>query len=263
MKTVKVVCETCGIEFEKELKKFNESKKNKWKLFCSEECKLKNWRKEKKLCCKECGKDIIKKQAEINKSKTKNFFCSHQCAATYNNRKYIKRKRIIIDNKDKQSIEVKIKEGVVAFYKYCLNCGEKLSSGKKRKYCNGKCQQEHKYKCFLEDWFSGKDDGCRGENKESKCKYIGRFLKEKHNNKCQKCGWSEINQFTGKVPLDIHHVDGDWENNKPENLELLCLNCHGLTKNYRNSGKNRKNKGRSGKREFYQKHKSSRWVKIK
>ena len=39
--------------------------------------------------------------------------------------------------------------------------------------------------------------------------------------KCEKCGWGEFNLFTNTVPLEIHHKDGDYKNNRPENLEVL------------------------------------------
>ena len=61
---------------------------------------------------------------------------------------------------------------------------------------------------------------------------IRKYLLEKYNNKCQKCGWSEINPFTNKVPLHVHHKDGDCTNNNEDNLELLCPNCHSLTENF-------------------------------
>lgn len=31
------------------------------------------------------------------------------------------------------------------------------------------------------------------------------------------------------IPLEVHHIDGDNENNSLENLQLLCPNCHALT----------------------------------
>ena len=40
------------------------------------------------------------------------------------------------------------------------------------------------------------------------------------------------------IPLEVHHKDGDNTNNKLENLQLLCPNCHALTDTYR--GKNTK-----------------------
>lgn len=64
------------------------------------------------------------------------------------------------------------------------------------------------------------------------------YLKEKYNNSCQICGWNKVNPFTGLVPLQIHHIDGDCLNNKEENLQLLCPNCHSLTDNYGSRNKN-------------------------
>lgn len=35
------------------------------------------------------------------------------------------------------------------------------------------------------------------------------------------------------IPLELHHIDGDKQNNILSNLELLCPNCHAKTDNYR------------------------------
>lgn len=67
---------------------------------------------------------------------------------------------------------------------------------------------------------------------------------ELNSNKCQNCGWSEVNPITGTVPLEIHHVDGNSENNVIENLALLCPNCHSLTETFRglNRGKSKRHR---------------------
>ncbi|MCX5013731.1 HNH endonuclease [Streptomyces sp. NBC_00555] len=39
------------------------------------------------------------------------------------------------------------------------------------------------------------------------------------------------------LPLEVDHIDGDWRNNLPENLRLLCPNCHSTTDSYRGRGK--------------------------
>ncbi|MFD7917502.1 HNH endonuclease [Streptomyces sp. NPDC059752] len=41
------------------------------------------------------------------------------------------------------------------------------------------------------------------------------------------------------LPLEVDHVDGDWRNNLPENLRLLCPNCHSTTDTYRGRAKGR------------------------
>jgi hypothetical protein len=53
-------------------------------------------------------------------------------------------------------------------------------------------------------------------------------LKEK---RCESCGLSE---WQGKpIPLELHHANGDTNDNRIENLQILCPNCHALTENYR------------------------------
>ena len=51
---------------------------------------------------------------------------------------------------------------------------------------------------------------------------------------CEQCGNTEwMNQ---PIPLEVHHIDGNKNNNELSNLQLLCPNCHALTPTYR--GKN-------------------------
>lgn len=52
--------------------------------------------------------------------------------------------------------------------------------------------------------------------------------------KCECCGLTE---WLGEpINLEIHHIDGDHNNNELENIQLLCPNCHSYTDNY--CGKN-------------------------
>lgn len=56
--------------------------------------------------------------------------------------------------------------------------------------------------------------------------------------KCEKCGNNEWNNQP--IPLELHHINGNSYDNRLENLQLLCPNCHAQTNNYR--GKNSSNK---------------------
>lgn len=37
------------------------------------------------------------------------------------------------------------------------------------------------------------------------------------------------------IPLELHHINGVHNDNRLENLQILCPNCHAFTDNY--SGK--------------------------
>ena len=48
---------------------------------------------------------------------------------------------------------------------------------------------------------------------------------------CENC---ERKEWIGKqIPLELHHVDGNKENNNLNNLQILCPNCHSFTDTYR------------------------------
>lgn len=63
-------------------------------------------------------------------------------------------------------------------------------------------------------------------------------LKEK---KCENCGLTE---WMGKpISLQLHHDDGDRNNNSFKNLIVLCPNCHSQTDSYAGKNQNsRRNK---------------------
>lgn len=48
---------------------------------------------------------------------------------------------------------------------------------------------------------------------------------------CSACDRSEW--MGKKIPLEVHHIDGDSTHNLAENLDFLCLNCHALTDTWR------------------------------
>lgn len=130
--------------------------------------------------------------------------------------------------------------------RHCINCGQELDYYQ-QKFCCQQCQLDFQYKNYINKWKEGTENGNLRDGSYSN--YIRKYLFEKYNNKCQKCGWGEINPISGTVPLEIHHIDGDCTNNKEENLQLLCPTCHAMTENY---GSRNKNATRKDNRKRYQ-----------
>ena len=56
--------------------------------------------------------------------------------------------------------------------------------------------------------------------------------------RCARCGTEAV--WRGHpLPLEVDHIDGNWRDNRIENLQFLCPNCHSTTDSYRGRGKGR------------------------
>lgn len=134
--------------------------------------------------------------------------------------------------------------------KICKNCSVVLTTHQ-YVYCSNTCQSEVKYKNYISQWKAGTQDGNIGISTGNISGYIRRYIFTKYNESCSICRWSTKNTYTGKIPLEIDHIDGDSKNNNEENLRLLCPNCHSLTEFYKNHNRG---KGRSWRKEKYLKN---------
>jgi hypothetical protein len=131
--------------------------------------------------------------------KRKAKFCNHSCSASYTNRGSRKHGE------------------PASLCKFCNNPTKYHSD-----FCNRKCKNNF----IINLWKQGLVNGNSGDGVS---KVIKDYLRLKFDDKCTSCGWSEINPITKRVPLQVEHIDGNWANNKEENLTLLCPNCHSLT----------------------------------
>lgn len=56
---------------------------------------------------------------------------------------------------------------------------------------------------------------------------------------CELCGWAE-RASDGRLPLELDHINGEHDDNRLENLRILCPNCHSLQPTYRALNRRRK-----------------------
>ena len=54
---------------------------------------------------------------------------------------------------------------------------------------------------------------------------------------CEICGWAKRSP-DGRIPVELDHINGDRNDNRLDNLRILCPNCHSLQLTHR--GKNKK-----------------------
>lgn len=164
--------------------------------------------------CECCGNTIVNNGIK---------FCSSSCSAKINNSLFPKRG--------------KVKEEVS-----CLSCGAKTTN--ENSFCCGICKRKYELDKNILAWKNGEEIGYSGKDIKLK-KFIRNHLIYLSENKCSQCGWNKIHPITGKVPLEINHIDGDAKNCRESNLEVLCANCHSLTPNFRALNKNSSRKNRS------------------
>jgi hypothetical protein len=214
MNTIKVVCNNCETEFEKDKKEFDRIQKTgRTNFYCGLSCansKSQKIRKEKSIqkynidpmLCKQCSSPLSYESSTYNKVQ----FCNHSCAAIYLN----------LERGFKSRDKSKKKCGCCDVYVF----GKKSFCSKK---CGGKFKKNESIRRFH-----------LGEL--SKPVTIRRCLLETRGHQCEDCKNKEWK--CQPINLTVHHIDGDATNNLPTNLQLLCWNCHSMTPNYGSKNKN-------------------------
>lgn len=120
----------------------------------------------------------------------------------------------------------------------CLNCGEthKTKHYSVQKYCSVSCQKEFQYQQQVKDWLEGKEKGWTGTTVQLKS-FVRRWLYETRGTKCEECGWDKRHPVDDSILLEVDHIDGDASNCTPDNLKILCPNCHAMTPTFRRRNK--------------------------
>jgi hypothetical protein len=108
----------------------------------------------------------------------------------------------------------------LCFHAKRLNCFHANQAGKRIR------KKPSKEPVSLQEIFSGKYVTTQTHKLKS------RLIKE--GLKSHECECCRLSSWLGKaIPLELHHIDGNRQNNSFCNLQLLCPNCHALTSNYR------------------------------
>ena len=182
--------------------------------------------------CLQCSKDF---DATQNRRKK---FCNHSCAASFTNKDIVR--NTITNSKTLEAISTK----------ECIQCKIQLDEINQRysKYCSRSCSSLHKKEKTIQKWKKDPNSATRKDGGLSLP--VREYLLAEAGYKCSKCDWDKRNPFSQKPALEINHIDGDSSNNYPENLEVLCPNCHSLTKNYK--ALNKKSSRTDRRTKYYQ-----------
>ena len=122
---------------------------------------------------------------------------------------------------------------------FCKHCGKenKVKHSTTNTYCNNHCQFEYQRKERTRQWLEeGLDWGIQIPQ------WAKHYLAEQRGYACECCG---ISKWNGKnIVLECDHIDGNHKNNVPNNLRLICPNCHSQTDTYKakNTGKGREHR---------------------
>ena len=157
------------------------------------------------------------------KSKSGKRFCSQKCANVPRNWET----RCCLFSECSETFEVVLSSKK----KYCSHsCAAKVNNRGVRRHGNEPKVSKPK----IQQWLDGEWDGTVKSGLSS---VVREYLIAAAGNKCQDgrsgCnGWEGYNPKSGNSCLTVDHVDGNSMNNKPENLRVMCPNCHSMTETY-------------------------------
>ncbi len=132
----------------------------------------------------------------------------------------------------------------------CIECGKENLWGRSKtnKFCDNRCQGNWQWKNVTIPRIEA------GECTHNSALVLKRYLVEKFGEVCSDCG--QTNSWNNKpLVLQLDHIDGDSDNNFPNNVRLICPNCHTQTDNFGSKGKGSRYKKVSKRNTYLQEYK--------
>lgn len=152
-------------------------------------------------------------------------FSCKQCEKVFDNHRALNAHQI--SHKDGSRYKVSRKTNIGNQEFNCLQCNTpfKYKNSTNNKFCSIHCYQLYRW----ENIYIPKIESGEGNAN------VKRYIKEKFGDKCSECG--QKNTWNNKsLILQLDHIDGNSDNNMPNNLRLLCPNCHSQTNTFGNGG---------------------------
>lgn len=121
-----------------------------------------------------------------------------------------------------------VQDGVEGWMKVCTQCHKSyFTSVRHQKFCTSICaqksikrrQENRKEYALIRD-----TEKVRHQSHALARRVVEVLvLKGLKEHKCEVCGAEKSAQ---DKPLEVHHINANWFDNRPSNLQLLCKSCH-------------------------------------
>lgn len=125
----------------------------------------------------------------------------------------------------------------------CLGCDGEFKGPSWRSYCSNLCQRALERRQHVQRWLETGQAyaGSRAGH------YVRAYLLEAQDGRCAVCDREAV-WLDRPLTLVLDHVDGDAENNRRENLRMVCPNCDSQLPTYKSRNRGR---GRHARRQRY------------